>query len=113
MMLNRSKEAIEYMKRGLAISEESGEMNYILQFNIHLGETYLFMKQYSQSGEYFNKALSVSKRVGSHINIARTMGALGSLCFYLGDYDRSMEYLTDEVKICVDTDYTIELHTAL
>lgn len=109
MMVGQNEKAIKLMKKGLELAEDINNLGLVVQYHIHLGQTYLFQKKYNNARDHFEEALPVAKLIGGYHNIARAQGALGSLYFYLGDYDRSFEYLTDEVEICEECGNTLML----
>ncbi len=113
MMLGRNEKAIKLMKEGLAIAEGINDLPHVVNYHIHLGHTYMFLKKYNNARDHFEKAIKIARKIGAYFNIARVLGALGSLYFYLGDYDRSAEYQTESAEIFEEIGNTQFLTTAL
>ena len=113
MMVGQNEKAIKLMKEGLAIAEGINDLQLVVNYHIHLGHTYMFLKKYNNARDHFEKAIKIARKIGAYFNIARVLGALGSLYFYLGDYDRSSEYQTESAEICEEIGNTQFLTTAL
>ncbi|MEA1995207.1 MAG: tetratricopeptide repeat protein [Campylobacterota bacterium] len=95
------KEAVEYFRKSLTISEETNDTQLIMANMLNLGNECIFLKDYRNAKTYLTKGIERAEDAGAKHWEANGYSSFGRLYIDidLGRYEEAKEYLLRSVEL--------------
>jgi len=95
--------ALGYYKRGLGISQETGDRAGEGATLNNIGQICYAKGDYETALDYFKRGLSIIQETGDKKGEGTTLNNIGEICKARGDYETALEYLNHSLAIHQET----------
>lgn len=96
--------AIEHCDKGIELSKEKENENYLGKFYSYKGLAYLRLENYSNAEEFLKTALQINTTIDNKKEVSVCLGNLGKVYFNQGLYDEALNYYNRNIDICFEID---------
>ncbi|MBR1928226.1 MAG: tetratricopeptide repeat protein [Paludibacteraceae bacterium] len=100
-IMGQYQKALDYYQRAQRHASENSEQMFTVLGEI--GQTYLYLKDFSSANNYFSKALSIAENIQTNTpeNKAEIYNSISQLYYFQDDYKQAQQYQTKALDIFI------------